>query len=131
MAESPSSPTSVNSGGGGGCGDDSAHHHTRSLSASLRSVQERRARDEERSGQDDDVRAWLAAQLQSPKYLSKAVPLQSLLKDGVDLCLFAPPPLFLIHQLSPRFFPLPHRDVVPFSSSPPSPPFPPEWSRRT
>lgn len=87
MAESPSSPATPS-----GAGTGSAHHHTRSLSTSLRSMQERRARDAEQTSQDDDVRAWLAAELKSPKYLSRAVPLQSLLKDGVDLCLFAPPP---------------------------------------
>lgn len=118
MAESPSSPTSAS----GVCGG-SAHHHTRSLSTSLRSMQERRARDAERSGQDDDVRAWLAAQLKSPKYLSKAVPLQSLLKDGVDLCLFAiSSPAFCCSPL-----PAVSLTVTPCCSHLSTP----EWSRRT
>lgn len=119
MAESPSSPTSAS----GACGG-SAHHHTRSLSTSLRSMQERRARDAERSGQDDDVRAWLAAQLKSPKYLSKAVPLQSLLKDGVDLCLFASthPYPFFCSPLSAVSL-----TVTPCCSHLSTP----EWSRRT
>ena len=116
MAESPSSPATPS-----GAGTGSAHHHTRSLSTSLRSMQERRARDAEQTSQDDDVRAWLAAELKSPKYLSRAVPLQSLLKDGVDLCLFAPPiPRILISTLT-------HLSLSHLACLSP----PPEWCRRT
>ena len=67
----------------------SGHFHHKTMSSSLKSVEQRRAREEESIEHDDDVREWMSSKLNNPKYLDKSTPLQSMLMDGVDLCKFA------------------------------------------